>query len=539
MFHKLIRACVLILGVSGTVFSQSLAFDWSGQFGLETEGGRLLWNRAWTSGPIVMDGTFAYFPQRYGKFISDDYKPVINGSFPTFRAQPDSEIVSSYIDYTRGDFLLDELEIGIKSARKHSSISIGAFKRDFAGREGQFLVPYSDLPIQQSYKLDYRSDDENTDLDVSAIRLISNIGMPDDSSTEVGSYKDEILSGGMLWSSRTDKWLWTMQVSEFNQKLKTDILAFPDLGSVRLNRTDWHGRLSSIKPIFPMDHLGFVSQSQTVNDSLIRSLKWSTIYAGWQSEHWDGNIGITLPNNLTESQMYANFNHEFSLNNWHIATHALIELAPRHYFDWIDDRRLDYETWYTGGFSIAKSWKSFELNGTLSAGIREQDGFESPFLSLGPAWKWEPFRRWFFNGNINYSPDPIRESDGIGLRMNIGIQGTEWLFKDNMKTTLTIWAETAGMRNQTSVFHPMFQKPISIGDETTVEDYRIFNFRMDAVISSVRIRYQILNLMNAAYPIFSEWFPDATEASTLFRPNPYFPQMGRRVSITITWQFLD
>jgi hypothetical protein len=263
------------------------------------------------------------------------------------------------------------------------------------------------------------------------------------------------------------------------------------------------------------------------------------VYTGWQGEGWGANVGFTIPTNIEEAQVYAELNHTTQIRDWHMTSQALIESSPRPYMDWLDSPKLDYETWYTAHVSIRKVWQSFEVSGIFSAGIREEDGFETPFISVGPAWKWEPFRRWIFSGKIDYSPDPIRESDGIGLKAAIGIQGTEWLFRDNMKTTLYVWAEGAGMRSQTSVFHPFFQKPVSIGNETTVEDYGILNFRIDAVISSVRIRYQILNVLHAAYPTISGWFSDFSEESTFLRPNPYLPKMGRRVSFSITWQFQD
>ena len=514
-------------------------FDWSGQFGLETEKGRLLWNRSWTSGPIIMDGTFAYFPARYGRLISEEFSSAKSGSFPLFRTLPDTETVTSYLDYTRGDFLLDKLGIGVRSAQANSSVSLGMFKRDFAGREGQYLIPYTELPIQQSYKMDYRSHDSQNDIDVSVIRLITDVGMPDDSSTETGRYTDEILSGGMLWKGKSDQWDWIFQGSQFNQKLMMEITAYPTLGSLRLNRSQLHGRLIPKNTFLPVDYFGINIQSQSVGDTSIRSLAWNTVYTGWEGEVWNANVGFTLPSVLEEAQVYGELNHVTLLNGWHISSNALVESSPRHYMEWLDNPKLDYETWYTAHMSIAKTWQSFEMAGTISAGIREEDGFETPFISLGPTMKWEPFRRWILSGKLHYAPNPIRESDGIGLKAHIGIQGTEWLFRDNMKTTFYVWAEGAGMCSKTSVFHPFFQKPVSIGNETSVEDYGILNFRMDAVISSVRIRYQILNVLHAAYPTLSGWFSDFSEESTFMRPNPYLPKMGRRVSFSITWQFQD
>lgn len=484
-----------------------------------------------------MDGTFAYFPKRYGNLVSKDFRLQTAASFPVLRALPDSQKVTSYLDYTRGDFLLDELEIGLRSADSNSRKYFGMFKRDFAGREGQFLVPYAEIPIQQSYKMDYTSKSTGNSLDVSVIRLITDVGLPDDSSAETGRYTDEILSGGFLLKNDSDKYCWTLNGSQFNQKLMTNVLAYPDLGYLRLNRTSIHGRLTVKNTDFPVDHFGLNSQFQSIGDSSISSLGWNTVYAGLDGKGWVANAGFTVPADLKESQIYGEVNVISGWNGWNISANALLESSPRHYMERMARPGSQFETWYSGGLSAGKTWASFELTGKFFAGIREEDGFEEPYISMGPAWKWELYRRWIFSGEMIYSPNPIPESDGIGLRANIGIQGTEWLFRENMLTTFYLWADAAGMRSKSNAFHPVLHRPVSIGSETAAEDFGILNFRIDAVISSVLIRYQILNILNASYPTISGWFSDLDEESTFFHANPFLPKLGRRVSFSITWQF--
>ena len=67
------KQCILVLSLFTRLFSQTqytIPFDWGGQNGLLIQDGALFWNRSWTSGVLLFDGTYASYPNRYGKHTS-------------------------------------------------------------------------------------------------------------------------------------------------------------------------------------------------------------------------------------------------------------------------------------------------------------------------------------------------------------------------------------------------------------------------------------------------------------------------------------
>ena len=65
---------IFVLLLSGLISGQiAIPFDWGGQNGILIQEGSLFWNRSWTSGVLLFDGTYTSYPNRYGRYTS---KPV-------------------------------------------------------------------------------------------------------------------------------------------------------------------------------------------------------------------------------------------------------------------------------------------------------------------------------------------------------------------------------------------------------------------------------------------------------------------------------
>ena len=166
------------------LFSQSLdpiPFDWSGQNGMSTYGGLLLWNRDWNSNKLFFDGTFQSYPLRFGEEISQDATlshtdALRNISFP------DSSETHTSFDYRQGDYLYDQLNLHAEFSRPNQIMKWNGFKRSYGGPFSQFIQPENQstlalTPNQQSYSLYYLSKMNNRISVLSIGRFITDSGL--------------------------------------------------------------------------------------------------------------------------------------------------------------------------------------------------------------------------------------------------------------------------------------------------------------------------------------------------------------------------
>ncbi|MBT4063904.1 MAG: hypothetical protein HOE72_01445, partial [Candidatus Marinimicrobia bacterium] len=67
------KKLAVILSLYSGLFSQAsllIPFDWAGQNGFLIKDGALLWNRDWSSGMLLFDGTYTSYPLRFGSHTS-------------------------------------------------------------------------------------------------------------------------------------------------------------------------------------------------------------------------------------------------------------------------------------------------------------------------------------------------------------------------------------------------------------------------------------------------------------------------------------
>ncbi|MCK4904497.1 MAG: hypothetical protein KAS35_07370, partial [Candidatus Marinimicrobia bacterium] len=85
--------------------SNDIPYDWSGQYGIMTNNGRLMWNQDWGIGVLLIDGTFTNYPTRFGSSYKNNFKLSSTADFyKELHSFPDSSQIKSRIDYYRGDF---------------------------------------------------------------------------------------------------------------------------------------------------------------------------------------------------------------------------------------------------------------------------------------------------------------------------------------------------------------------------------------------------------------------------------------------------
>ena len=222
----------------------NLPFDWSGQFGISTVGGRLFWNSDWTSGPLLFDGTYTHYPVRYGNAISALFQPAGTHLIPlTIYQLPDTTSTTTILDYERGDYNYDRLAIDADFKTPRRSVGLHGFKRSYAGREGQFFHPKGNTsPLQQTFKVDYRSENKGWLIDASTARLVTELGLPDSGAVN-GLLEDEILTAGIITRSPGEKLQWTSHFALFQQWRRIDASWYGDRKKQFISRRMWKQEL--------------------------------------------------------------------------------------------------------------------------------------------------------------------------------------------------------------------------------------------------------------------------------------------------------
>ena len=143
---------LLIIFLSGLISEgyKNYPFDWSDHFGVITQNGSVMWNEDWMSGVLFFDGTFNYYPKRFGSVISNNIVTVQPGYFLKEKNALDSSYVDSHIKYTQGDYFLDILDLTANFSDGMRLITWNGFKKTYGGPNGQYILG-TVKPIQQAY----------------------------------------------------------------------------------------------------------------------------------------------------------------------------------------------------------------------------------------------------------------------------------------------------------------------------------------------------------------------------------------------------
>ena len=195
--------------IATNLLAQSLdpiPFDWSGQNGMSSYGGLLLWNRDWNSNELFFDGTFQSYPQRFGEEISRD--ATLSYTYTSRDISfPDSVEIHTSFDYRQGDYLYDQLNLHADFSQPNRIIQWNGFKLSYGGPFSQFIQPQTGdqytralTPNQQSYLFNYLSKMNNRISILSMGRFITNSGLYNNPEFN-GLHKDEITTASLFSSS--------------------------------------------------------------------------------------------------------------------------------------------------------------------------------------------------------------------------------------------------------------------------------------------------------------------------------------------------
>jgi len=510
---------------------QIIPYDWVGQAGITIEQGHIFWNRDWSWGPLVFDGTYTSFPAKFGIDVSDRFQIFQTGTQGKFPQTPDSAFAASSIDYYRGDHLYDQLLLTADFAEKDRLVSLQGFKRNYGGDHGHYLYPgEAPTPIQQSYRFDYTSQSQTT-LNSAAIgRFIIHSGLPDSSAN--GRIDDDILSAGIMGVYKGPVWKIDYHGSIFGQRRK--ILHSTRLDSSRsfLNRAILSGKIGRGN-IF----LGLEGQTQTISgNTIFRHLTWSTIYA----EYAPGAVRISGGVSILENQKSAAFYRLLygqGFKNNSINAELSYEHNPSHPYFYVDQDSRQFDAWQRARINYQFETRKFKLLLSAAAGKSDIEYFgdQTVYKSYTVSGEWEFIPRWFINAEYFSQQDTSLYLPSVGSLVNIGLKGSFYLFKQNLKMNTHLWAQGWLDRKQGFTYDLLNEVPVRNNSSLDLPSQWNLNFEASARVKSVVISYRLMNILN----IIDSFTNGLSEDQIWLRPSSLYPPLGRFITFGVAWEFQD
>lgn len=529
--------------------SDDIPYDWSGQYGVISNNGRLMWNQDWTSGVLLFDGTFANYPTRFGSSYKNNFSLSNTVDFYNrLHTFPDSSQINSKIDYYRGDFSYDQLEIDAEFSEKGRIIFLSGFKRTYKGPYGQYTNPQGgNNPLQQSYRIDYSSKDQDELLDISIGHFITdsrlNLGDPADFI-----HKEKIVSTGIGYSKDFATWQYKIHGAFFQQYYSMNF----DSVRVYLNRFHLNQFISKKITNSALLKLGIELDNQglALVDSTKKDRFWSTIYAGWEKQ----SVGIKFGTAIANKELVPYFNifaRSIKGRTVKWQSNLRYEAVPKHLFLWKESDDNLFEQWLTAHTDAQINWKSIPINISIDYSYNKNNnlvhkyyindelidisnnllsGSISTQIPLIRDWKIDVQYRHIFEHNLY--------SDGIGDRVKIGLTISEKLFKNNLLASLRLWGDAYFNHHQNLGYDGFHYGPfVTDNTKLALPDYWVFNLELSVKISKMTIVWKVKNILQTAESITNRLFPNLNDNYLFIINSNNFPPLNRFVTFNIIWDF--
>ena len=511
----------------------NLPYDWSGQYGISSINGRLFWNSNWTSGPLLFDGTYTHYPQRYGKSVYKHFQLGSAHLIPTSNYTfLDTNRILTTLDYEKGDYNYDKLAIIIDVETPGRYIGLHGFKRSYAGREGQFFHPGgSASPMQQSYRVDYRSENKGWLVEAAAARLVTESGLPD-SGVVNGLHEDEILSAGFITRSPEETLQWTSHLAMFQQWRQVDVSWYSNSKNQYLNRMRWHNQISglTIGNLNPLLGLDMNTQSTSKNDSTLRNISWHTLYGDIELLGIRTTLGLTMISNQVADFVAVDFSKSWG----RVAMQTAFEKYSKpHHFDFavLGDDIVHHSLAHV---KLKSDFKSSFIALTADYSSMLYDDRKYLTLQTGILAKTQLFDHFSLSGSYFSRDGGSLIFDGIGTITRFELQyDNENVFN---RFALKMNLSGDGLLNRETVMsvHPIDGYPYEfIMTSLNQADIWLLNAEAAITISSMTITWSIRNILHELEPLVLQIFPDKEGANFLIQHHPSFPPMGQLLSFGI------
>jgi len=540
---------LLIIFLSGLISEgyKNYPFDWSDHFGVITQNGSVMWNEDWMSGVLFFDGTFNYYPKRFGSVISNNIVTVQPGYFLKEKTALDSSYEDSHIKYTQGDYFLDMLDLTANFSDGMRLITWNGFKKTYGGPNGQYILG-TVKPIQQAYCIKYQTGQIN----VTIGHFITSSGIPDTSTN--GSMNDRILNASIQIHGSAGNWNWQLHGSQFNQKYK---IQHSSWGMPRINyltRTRIQGKLIRNFSEDTRINAGFEGNIQGLsNSSIFRSRDWGMVFAGiaWQDFTMAGGA-IAISNGMAP---YYQTKYQKQNTQGGMVIEVNNKPKPMHMLFWSGNKdSLAFENWQSLSFN---TWKSifqltfhgkiflthvqeinqYQINSDLGRSISKAEanirGGEIGII-------WSGFRDWVFSGSFRHVIEPSIITDGIGDWLDFRISGKEKIFKRNMNVSFTVGLTGWLNRDPAISFDPFVGIPLKVNDSVYIPGDRwILQAEVAAKVASLSVTWRINNVFRALQPMLDIIPEEESWISTNYLMHDEQRQLGRLMEIVINWYFQD
>ncbi len=518
---------IVVMALSGLIHGQvTIPFDWGGQNGMLIHEGSLFWNRSWTSGVLLFDGTYTSYPNRFGGYTSNQFKSLSTGELPTYHPLPDSTRTTSQFDYYRGDYIYDQLDLRAKYESKNQWINIHGFKRTHGGNTGHYLHPAGGRsPIHHAYRLDYGVKRGDRQIEVSTGRYVTRSGLPD--STQNGSEDDNIITAGFRIEQPVGDWKMKGHFAQFAQHRKVHHSALSDSNYRDINRNLINLQLASPSGMI----YGIEQQAQQVSSSIHnRSLAWTKLYSKKQLGAFSMLGGVQILNSDDAFPFVWEVDYHKPMGEGFIQLTSSGAPTPKH--PDLDDPndKSAFEYWSRSAIRGGYQTSSLNVAGYLALTQNSFIGADSSYVTLaGGELSYRFQNGWGLFSSFYTQLDTSQYLGGMGTQIEAGVKGKLNLFKNNMMIDATLWTTGSQGRMRHVAYHPILHTPFKHQkSEWALPNRWLFHFEAVANISGVLVTYRINNLLNA----FGE-----TGDEAWIQQNYIYPPLGRMMQFGVSWSF--
>ncbi len=542
---------LLIIGfVCSNLLAQvdDIPYDWSGQYGVLSNNGRLMWNQDWSFGSLIIDGTFSNYPTRFGTSYKHNFELLQIGNINSTRiTYPDSAQIKSKIDYSRGDFSNDQLELNAEFGDKNRLVSFSGFQRSYIGPYSQYTNQNGEKnPLQQSYRLDYSSQTDTEFLKISIGHFITDSRLILNDPADF-IHKEKIIAAGLQYSKNIADWHYNVHGAVLQQYYKMDL----DDVKAYLNRIHLNHSISKKLDKSSLIEFGVVIDNQSLSlvDTIKKNRTWSSIYGGWQNKYFDVQGGATAAKN--ELVPFFNISAK-STEKKRIQFNSQIKYCakPKHLFYGESDEAL-FEKWLSAqaglDFNVKKMVFKIDLNYSQIVNLDTNQKYDIDDKSINfNDYSYSStisasvpfFRDWSIDALYRHAFELNMYSDGIGDRINLGINISEKLFKNNLLAQMKLWGDAYINHHSNLGYEGFHYGPyITNNIDLALPDYWVFNLEVAAKISKMTIKWRVNNILKTAESLTKKIFPNIVDEYLLISNSNNFPPINRFVTINIIWNF--